>query len=650
MTRTTTGIALVAILGAPVLVAQQPAARTFIITGRVTTAGDATGVLRGARVSVVSGGAAFAPIFTDKAGEFRVSVRGNYTLAISKAGFAPATVSARASASAQPVQIQLARGASIAGQVVDETGSPVWNARVRARGLGAGGGDFSADTDDNGAFRIGSLPAGRYELHSERARVDLMSHQVSIDNQLQEQVRAIVSVPAEPLSETVTVDVGAGEDTVITVVHRVDAVTPPDAPIGGAVTGVVSDEFGEPLERVDVRLWQLRYDRERYIARPVGAPRRTDDRGQYRQSYVPPGKYLVVATSDDNRFAPVYYPDANAVNSALPITIARRQEVSSINVQFTRAQGARVFGFALDAAGDALRGSVILQASRRSGAIALPPRGVEVRPDGTFELLNVPPGEYSIRAASRGLPSEQFAMQFITVSGPEVPPITLRTVPTAVISGRIETEAWSGALPSGIGLSAVIDPDYETRNVNGSVLWPVTAVKPGGTFEMRGPTGPARLVIRTAPAGWWLKSAVVGGINAAHDPVVFSGAGVPRTDVIVVLSATAGTIAGRVMEDAGTPADNYRVIVFSTDSSRWFGGSPYVRITGGPDTDDGFTVTSVPPGDYWVAAVDEIDGDGDTGDWQNPDVLNELVASARRMTVGERQRTSADLRLIHWAR
>jgi hypothetical protein len=61
-------------------------------------------------------------------------------------------------------------------------------------------------------------------------------------------------------------------------------------------------------------------------------------------------------------------------------------------------------------------------------------------------------------------------------------------------------------------------------------------------------------------------------------------------------------------------------------------------------------VTSLPPGDYFAAAVDWIEGDGNSGDWQNPDVLAALSTTAQRVTVGERQRASADLRLIRWAR
>ena len=88
----------------------------------------------------------------------------------------------------------------------------------------------------------------------------------------------------------------------------------------------------------------------------------------------------------------------------------------------------------------------------------------------------------------------------------------------------------------------------------------------------------------------------------------------------------------------------------STNRARWFASSPYIRMTGGPEVDDTFVIASLPPDEYWVAAVDAIDGDDVSGDWQNPDVLDTLIARARRVTLGEGQRAGVDLRMIPLAR
>ena len=114
----------------------------------------------------------------------------------------------------------------------------------------------------------------------------------------------------------------------------------------------------------------------------------------------------------------------------------------------------------------------------------------------------------------------------------------------------------------------------------------------------------------------------------------------------MVVADSAGTIAGRVTNADGQVPDDFRVVVFSTNRARWFVWSPYVRMTGGPDADDGFSVGSLPPGEYFVAAVDALDGDGDSGEWQNPDFLERLALTATRVTLAERQRLVTSLRLI----
>jgi hypothetical protein len=75
------------------------------------------------------------------------------------------------------------------------------------------------------------------------------------------------------------------------------------------------------------------------------------------------------------------------------------------------------------------------------------------------------------------------------------------------------------------------------------------------------------------------------------------------------------------------------VIVFSTDRERWFATSSYLRrVQASPD--GSFRVGGLPPGDYYVAAVDP-EWSLDSGEWQKPEALNALRSAARRVTLGE---------------
>jgi hypothetical protein len=53
-------------------------------------------------------------------------------------------------------------------------------------------------------------------------------------------------------------------------------------------------------------------------------------------------------------------------------------------------------------------------------------------------------------------------------------------------------------------------------------------------------------------------------------------------------------------------------------------------------------VSALPPGDYWVVAVDRLE----PGELQDAEVLETLARSAQRITLYERQRLVRDLTLV----
>jgi hypothetical protein len=65
-----------------------------------------------------------------------------------------------------------------------------------------------------------------------------------------------------------------------------------------------------------------------------------------------------------------------------------------------------------------------------------------------------------------------------------------------------------------------------------------------------------------------------------------------------------------------------------------------------PAQDGSFEVASLPPGEYWVAAIDPVEGNEVSGDWLTPESLEKLSFRARRVTLAERERHLTVLRLI----
>jgi hypothetical protein len=93
------------------------------------------------------------------------------------------------------------------------------------------------------------------------------------------------------------------------------------------------------------------------------------------------------------------------------------------------------------------------------------------------------------------------------------------------------------------------------------------------------------------------------------------------------------------------PISSYSVIVFSTDRTKWFANSRFLKFAK-PSQDGGFEVVGLPPGEYWIAAVDSIQGNQSFGEWEKPEVLEALSTRAQRVTLAERERYMTILRLI----
>ena len=147
-------------------------------------------------------------------------------------------------------------------------------------------------------------------------------------------------------------------------------------------------------------------------------------------------------------------------------------------------------------------------------------------------------------------------------------------------------------------------------------------------------------MVTSAPPGWWLKSAVVDGVDLAVDPYLFGEGTSRRAGLDVVFADGAGTIAGRLTSSRGEPVAGYPVVVFPTDPARAYHQSPYLRMAYS-DREGRYSVPNLPPGQYSVAAVNAVfEGD----DWHHPDALARLAAIARRATLARGERATVDLR------
>jgi len=83
------------------------------------------------------------------------------------------------------------------------------------------------------------------------------------------------------------------------------------------------------------------------------------------------------------------------------------------------------------------------------------------------------------------------------------------------------------------------------------------------------------------------------------------------------------------------------VLVFPTDRGLWVFGEARLRPSIRPGTDGVYRVWGLPPGDYFLAAVTDIQ----PGDHAESDFLERLVPGAITISVRAGQRTVQDVQL-----
>jgi hypothetical protein len=254
----------------------------------------------------------------------------------------------------------------------------------------------------------------------------------------------------------------------------------------------------------------------------------------------------------------------------------------------------------------------------------------------------------AVQQRTRTQPAREFGMAYVTVNEGESASVRIDTGPGVPMTGQIMLEGDAGTVTlNSFGLTAnAVNAD--TSPLAGARTSRAT-VNDDGTFVFDDLIGTTRFVVARAPTGWWLKSLTINGLNGAVDPITFTRGDQAIQNVTAVFASGAGSIEGHVLDDRRQPTGDFGVVIFSPDPERWFSQSPYLKF-GSPAQDGTFNVSGLPPAEYLVAALDRVDGGADFGDWQNPNVLNTLAPTAKRVKVGAGQTVSTELRMLRSTR
>jgi len=518
----------------------------------------------------------------------------------------------------------------LAGRVVAaDTGRPLRRALVRAMSPEMGE-PRSVSTDEDGRWELKELPAGRYTvLISKAGYINLSYGQ------------------RRPFQAGTILELAEGQ-----ALDKLD-VTLPRA---GVITGTVVDEFGDPMSNVRVMAMRNRFAAGQLRLVGMGPGDTTDDIGQYRLHGLTPGEYYIAANvmgglmfgSSDDRvgYAQTFYPGTPVQAHAQRVAVAEGQEVPQVNFSLAVTRVATISGRVVDSAGRPLSSGMLMLSS--VGSAGMPTGfGIPIRPDGSFTYSNVPPGEYRLQAQHItpdrvgfvGDPREgerigETASLALNVTGEDITGISLITAPAATAAGRVRFEGGKPAVAPG-GLIVRATP----LEVRGMPFGGGSRVRDDWTFELTGLTELRRIDINNPPPGWYLKRVTYDGHDITDSGLEFRE-GQRMEGIEILLTQRTTELGGSVLDAASRPVDDYVVVAFSSDPSRWGYMSRAVRAIR-PNQDGRFSVKGLPPGEYLVVAVDYLEP-GEEGD---PEQLERWRPQASSVTLKEGQPTTVTLRL-----
>ncbi|MGQ0737420.1 MAG: MSCRAMM family protein [Acidobacteriota bacterium] len=509
--------------------------------------------------------------------------------------------------------------------VAADTGSPLRRAMVRATSQDGRGGGLTT-TDAQGRFEIAGLAAGRYSLSVSKAGYVTMAYgQRRADQQ---------GTTLEILDRQVVEKIAFS------------------LPRGGVIAGTVTDEFGDPIAGAQVSALRYRYVNGARRLQSSGTAT-TDDQGSFRVFGLAPGTYYVsgamrvptlsmpgVSTTVVEGYAPTYYPGTPNAADAQRVAVKVAQETTGVSFPLAATRLARVSGRAVSSTGEPVAQGFIsvVPLASSAGSFTMFSGGL-TRADGSFQIGGLAAGTYnvSLRPRNPSDPNNEFGLVRITVGGDDLDNVLIVMSRGAIVRGTITTDENTPPPVRPQQANIFAQPaEPEVMAIGGN-----SRVHDDWTFEITGLTD--RRVISASLAespDWVLKAVYHHGVDITDTPVEFVP-GQILEGLQVVLSRKRTELSGRILGGRDRADTEATVIVFAEDPARWIYASRFLR-TARPDQDGRYVLRGMPPHDYFVVAVRDLE----PGRWQDPEFLEIIRDHAARVSLGEGETKVQDLKVV----
>ncbi len=396
-----------------------------------------------------------------------------------------------------------------------------------------------------------------------------------------------------------------------------------------AISGTVFDPFGERQAAAQVQAYRTLY-------RPTGAGLRqvmstlTDDNGEFRLFFLPPGQYYLSASLSDRdqrlgsvglRLTPnLAKPDDGFPTLFLGETYSAYRS-QKINLGETDQTGANFylkagprFNVTGRLAGDSQTGDVC-------GQVAVIPEGGLLDPDkdfsaqvcGSFRVTGLSPGTYVAYAQGMGLASEPVMFAILNQN---VDRLVVPMTRTMAVTGRV---AWDDAPGSGLNVTLARSSDEFTGRLAGKT-------QGNGRFTIQN-VGPDvfEVYVDPLPERAFVKSIQYGGFDGLKSGVPFQPGS--RSTLEIRLSSQSGSAEGVALDAFGRPVPAAEIVlvpeVYRHREDR------YLRVAADPVGN--FEVKGIPPGKYTLFAFEDLEPGAYYAFNYTPSLLDRYLARGQRV-------------------
>jgi hypothetical protein len=438
---------------------------------------------------------------------------------------------------------------------------------------------------------------------------------------------------------------------------------------GAVVSGRVTNSAGQNLSNKVVQAFVMSYQ-DGYPLLAPGPQARTDDQGEYKLFWLPPGEYFLATMFPRGRRTPspdgkdlvtTYYPRTTDTLTAQPVVIRGGEERAGFDIEMQATSSFKISGTIISSVTPptgpgvvganvgAMTATININArdpnipdsigTRALGTVQLSQAGDQMW-SAPFEVSGIQPGIYDLSTWVResnpdGGASITIGRTPVEIHDKDLTGVELRIYPSVRVVGKVTVDGHApGPVTARVSLgpegSEVKVPVYQGIGLRGVIADP----KDGAFMVPAVTSGQFRVVTQGLPPEVYVADVLQAGVSIYDSGLTVAG---KTPDLIeVVLRSGSATIAGTVRDAAGKTMANATVVLVPPASRR---GNRSLYKTVSTDQVGRFTIRGIAPGNYQVFAWQR----DPEGAYYNERFLSRYLHRGRAVYVNQESTVPADL-------